>query len=327
MNGRPEERGAALLSVLLLVAVMAVLAAAGLEKLRLSTHLAANGAAIDQARAYSQAAEAIALVRIESLLESGAAVTTLAGGWHGRTVDLPLPGGRAQLRVTDGGNCFNLNSLVSGSAEGRTQANPVAAAQFKALMELIEIPPAVAQRIAAAASDWIDSDQVAQPGGAEDEYYGDLASPYLAANVPVQDVSELRAMAGVTPEIYERLRPWVCALPDHELSPINVNTLSPEQAPLFAMLLPGRLDLVTARKMLAQRPAQGYESLVRFWAVPALEALNPGQQVTEQTKLKTRWFTLDITIGLGRTELHETALVDGGLRPARLVRRQWGYPE
>lgn len=49
-----QERGAALLTVLLLVAVIAVLAATALEKLRLSTRLAANLIAIDQARGYAK---------------------------------------------------------------------------------------------------------------------------------------------------------------------------------------------------------------------------------------------------------------------------------
>jgi general secretion pathway protein K len=46
-----RERGAALLAVLLLVAVMGAIAASALEKLRYSTALATNGAALDQARA------------------------------------------------------------------------------------------------------------------------------------------------------------------------------------------------------------------------------------------------------------------------------------
>lgn len=324
---RDQERGAALLSVLLLVAVMAVLAVAALEKLKISTHLGANGAAMDQARFYLFAAESISMTRISDLMERDAAATTLAGGWNGRNVDLPLPGGRGMVRVRDGGNCFNLNSLARGEGDEPNISDPVAAGQFSALMEAIGIAPASARRIAAATADWIDSDQTPAASGAEDEYYGKLETPYLAANVPIQDTSELRSIAGVTPEIYERLRPWVCALPLSDLSPINVNTLSLEQAPLFAMLLPGKLDVVTARRMLAQRPPQGYGSLTRFWALPALEALNPGPLVTNQTTLKTRWFALDISVVLGSAELHEMALLDADRQPVRLVRRSWGYAE
>lgn len=328
---RKREEGAALLSVLLLVAVMAVLAAAALEKLRLSTHLAANGAAIDQARAYAHAAETLALMRITDLVERDPAKTTLAGGWHGRRTNLPIPGGLAAARVRDGGNCFNLNSVARdqigpGQAGTGATANPIAVAQFGALMQAIEIRPEIANRVAAALVDWVDADDMPSSGGAEDAYYRGLATPYLAANARLQDVSELRAVAGVTPELYARLRPWVCALPNNEPAPINVNTLLPEQAPLFAMLIPGKLDVQTARKMLAQRPADGYGSLSDFWALPALEALNPGPEVQNQTRLTTRWFALDITIELGSAELQETALIDAGMRPARLVSRQWGEP-
>ncbi len=49
MRVKPSERGAALLTGLLLVAVISVLAAGALEKLRLSTRLAQNGVAIEQA--------------------------------------------------------------------------------------------------------------------------------------------------------------------------------------------------------------------------------------------------------------------------------------
>ncbi|RJF92934.1 type II secretion system minor pseudopilin GspK [Sphingomonas cavernae] len=323
---RRGEEGAALLSVLLLVAVMAVLAAAALEKLRLSTHLAANGAAMDQARAFSHAAETLALMRITDLVERDAAKTTLAGGWNGQRTNLPIPGGIAEARVRDGGNCFNLNSVSRGQSATELAASPTGIGQFVALMEAIEIRPDVARRVAASLADWVDSDDVPGSDGAEDAYYQGLASPYLAANTRLYDVSELRAVAGVTPELYARLRPWVCALPNSELSPINVNTLLPEQAPLFAMLIPGQLNVQTARKMLAERPADGYGSLVDFWRRPALQALTPGQEVQSQTKLTTRWFALDITIELGSAELQETALIDGALKPARLVSRQWGDP-
>ena len=44
------ERGAALLTVLMLVSGIGVIAAASLERLKLQTHLSGNMAAIDQAR-------------------------------------------------------------------------------------------------------------------------------------------------------------------------------------------------------------------------------------------------------------------------------------
>jgi general secretion pathway protein K len=48
--------------------------------------------------------------------------------------------------------------------------------------------------------------------------------------------------------------------------------------------------------------------------------------VLEQTRIKTRWFALDLSIELAGAELRETALVDGLLAPAKLVRRAYGDP-
>src|SRR3546814_19972919 len=84
-----------------------------------------------------------------------------------------------------------------------------------------------------------------------------LQASYLPANRKMADVSELRAVRGVTPKIYARLKPWLCVLPVAEPVQLNVNTLAPAQAPLLAMLLPGKLGLADARAVLAARPAGG----------------------------------------------------------------------
>ncbi|MBB4641035.1 type II secretion system minor pseudopilin GspK [Rhizorhapis suberifaciens] len=319
---RRNEQGAALLTVLLLVAIMSVIAATALERLTIATKLAGNSSALDQARAYAFAAETISIVRIEDLIERDRARTTLEGDWQGRTNRLPLPGGIATARVVDGGNCFNLNSLVTGQNVEDLKVRPLGVRQFTALMEVLGIPPREAAGIAASAADWIDSDS--QPGGAEDNVYASLPQFYRTPNRMLLDASELRALAGVTPQIYATLRPWICALPTSDLSPINVNTLLPEQAPLFAMLLPGQLTIETARQMLAQRPPAGYGSLDAFWKLPAVAKLTPNAEVTAQTKLTSRFFRLDILVELGDAELTEQALIDAGEQPARLVIRQWG---
>ena len=137
--------------------------------------------------------------------------------------------------------------------------------------------------------------------------------------------SELRSVNGVTPAIYQTLRPWICALPTSDLSPINVNTLLPTQAPLFAMLLPGQITVDQARQMLAQRPADGYGNTVTFWGIPARQGISPAGDVNEQVKLVTRYFRVEILVNLGGTEVNETALIDAQLqKPARLVSREWG---
>lgn len=321
-----SERGAALLTVLLLVAVMAVIASNALERTRLSTRLAINAAAIDQARQYALAAESLATIRIADLRALDGARTTNAGDWNGRTVQLPIPGGLAAATLRDGGNCFNLNSVVSGTPESGLVANPAGVGQFIALMGLVGIDRNSAAQIAAALADWIDSDAIPVPGGAEDSHYAAAEPAYRTANGPVADISELRSLAGMTPEIYARLRPWICALPVNELSPININTLKPDQAILLAMLMPDQLQPEQARQLLARRPANGYASTVEFWSQPPLDRLRQGSVAAQQTRVKTDWFALDVEVELSDSNLRESALINATIEPANVVRRQWGEP-
>lgn len=320
----PRERGAALLTVLLLVAVMAVVSATAIERLTLATRLAASSASIDQARQYEIAAEALAMKRIVELKARGNGQTTLAGDWMGKPFTLPLPGGAATLTLTDSGNCFNVNSLVADSTVAASVQRPLASQQFVALMIALGIDAGQASRIAAGASDWIDADQTTSDLGAEDSAYTGASPGYRTPDKPMVDASELTGVAGVTPPIWRKLEPWVCALPTSDLSPINVNTLLPEQAPLLQMLLPARLSPAQARAHLAARPADGYGSINRFWSGVALAGAAPTGDVADQVKLDTRWFRLRTTIRLGDVTVTGDAIIDAERPPARVVARRWG---
>lgn len=321
---KDSEQGAALLTVLLLVAVMAVVAATALERLALATRMTGNGGAVDQGRAYADAGMEMARLRIADLTASNPAKITLAGGWMGTPQSIPVPGGVAIARVTDGGNCFNLNSVVSGETEANLKVRPIGVLQFQGLLEALGVNARQAQVAAASLADWIDTDSVPQPGGAEDESYAAMERPYRAANRMMVDASELRAVSGISPAIYDLAKPWICALPVTTLSPININTLLPQQAPLFAMLLPGQLSVAQARQLLAQRPADGYGSTVQFWAMPSLAGLSPDAEVGAQVKLTTGFFGVDVSVDVGGTQVVERALIDARESPARLVRRSWG---
>lgn len=318
MRGREGERGAALLTVLLLVAVIAVLAATALERLRLSTRLAANAVALDAARGYAYAAETLATQRVNALLQQARDRVALTGGWSGRPFGLPIPGGTATARVTDGGNCFNLNGLVSPGFEGSYTVNPTALQNFQRLMRLLRVPDGDA--IAAATVDWIDSDQDPQPGGAEDNAY----RGYRTAGTLMADVSELRAVKGVTPEAYKILRPWLCTLPIAQQSVLNVNTLLPEQGVLLAMLLPDTLGIGQAQAVLLRRPPGGYSTASQFWAQLASSGGQVEIGAQQQTATTTKWFALAIDVNNGGAELHEEGLIDARTLPVRLVARQWG---
>ncbi|WP_257543681.1 type II secretion system minor pseudopilin GspK [Sphingopyxis sp. DBS4] len=331
MRDEQRERGAALLAVLLLVAVMAVIAATALDRLMLATRIAGSAATVDQGRAYAFAAEQIALRRVASLVSRDPTRLTLEGGWLGRDFTLPLPGGEGRARLTDANNCFNLNSLVAEVTPGRLSQRSGAIAQFAALMKLVGIDDGQAQQIAGATADWIDSDSNEGPLGAEDNVYRGMQAHYLAANRKMVDISELRAVRGVTPKIYAQLKPWICVLPEADPVKLNVNTLAPEQAPLIAMLMPGELTVADARAALATRPAGGYGSSVRFWEARAFEGRKPPQDVAEQAGVNSRWLMLTTKVTMGDGVLTARSLIDAnggaagaGLASPLIVRRDWG---
>ena len=318
-----RERGAALLAVLLLVAVTGAIAAAAMEGLRLSRAVAANATALDQARFYADGAEQLALLGIDDQIGRSPTRTTLEGDWNGAVRQLALPdGATASLRVRDGGNCFNVNSVVEGEQQSALIRRPSGVAEFMGLIIAVGAGEADARRIAEAAADWVDTDNVPGPGGAEDEAYAQGPSPYRTANNFFAEPDELRALVGMTPELYRRLSPYLCALPTSDLSPINLNTLTPDQAPLLAMLAPGQLSLERARGVIAGRPAGGWGSQVEFWRLDTMRSLAVPLDIQLQPQLRTRWFALDLAVRVGESEYDESALADARIPPSQIVWRR-----
>lgn len=317
-----HERGAALLTVLLLVAVIAVLAAHGIDRLAGATKLTSNARELSQAKAYLIAAESIAMRSAEEIVRLSPGRTTNAGGWNGREQSFPVPGGIISAALRDGGNCFNINSVVSRE-QALLTPRPLGIDQFVRLMILLDIPDGDAMDIAVSVADWIDSDTDAAQRGAEDPYYQQRKNPYRTANAVLVDPSELRAIKGVTTDIYARLAPWVCVLPTTDLSPININTLRPEQAVLLAMLS-ANPDIVRARQFLGRRPETGYASVSAFWEQGFPASFGAPADVQKQVQLTTRWFRLDAQVEMQSALAEERALIDAARRPARLVHRQRG---
>lgn len=332
MKPRPDtmrEDGMALLTVLMLVAVMGALTAAALETINRSVRMAGNSRVAMQARYHALGAEMLALDRVAALVDMAGEKLTLAGGWNGREFVFPTPdkAGTVRVRVSDGGNCFNLNSVADGGSPATLSVRPRGVAQFTALLTGLGISDAEARRAAISLADWIDADSTPMPLGGEDEAYARLSPAYRAANTMLAEVSELRAVAGITPEIYEVVRPWVCALPTTELSPINVNTLAASQAPLLTMILPGRLTADAARQVMANRPANGWDDTLDFWEHPALAALTPSSEELEQVKLNSRWFSLEVDVDLAGYTLTETALLDVSRDRKEVAQRRWTVEE
>lgn len=317
MKRRPEREGMALLTVLLLVAVMSVVAVALLDDVRFSVRRATNAETGGQAQWLASGAELMARDRIRRLMQMDPTRTPLQPEWNGRRLDFPIDNGAISATVSDGQACFNLNSVVLGVGEDLV-ARPEGAAQFRALGRAVGLPDSRMRAITDALTDWLDADNVALPLGAEDGAYAGLSTPYRTAGVMMAEASELRAVKGVDEDVYRRLRPYVCALPTSQLSPLNVNTLSIEQAPLITMLTLGVVTPQQARAVLARRPRDGWANGEAFWGQPALSNFTPNEGTRAQAVVLTRFFRLRVDVDYGGARAVRTALLEA--RPDGAVR-------
>ncbi|MGE8360018.1 type II secretion system minor pseudopilin GspK [Pseudomonas sp.] len=288
-----RQRGMALITVLLVVAVVTVVSAGIIARQQVSIRSSANQLHVRQAWHYALGGETLAKAILRRDLQQGdprAPVDHLGEPWARPQDSFALDeGGELLLRISDPSGRFNLNSLVR-----QGQVNEAAVAQFRRLLLILQIETPYAERLV----DWLDADQEPSGGfGAEDNQYLLLAPPYRAANRRLADVSELRLLLEMTEADYQRLLPFVTALPAD--ATLNVNTAS---AWVLASLADG-IPLSTAQGLVAARGGQGYPD------VPTFLAQLPGLQVRSQAlAVGSQYFqaTSEVTVGDRRQVLRST---------------------
>jgi general secretion pathway protein K len=199
------QRGVALITAVLIVALATILAVNVIYRGMLDQRRAGTLFALDQAFEVALGAEAWAadvLQRDEQESQND----NFTENWARPLPPLPIEGGTVAGRLEDLQGRFNLNNLVF--ADGTT--NPAAVLQLARILTWLELEPSWATMMA----DWIDEDtQPGFPDGAEDTVYTGQDPPYLAANMPITRASELLSLPGFGPERYAKLKPYVTALP------------------------------------------------------------------------------------------------------------------
>ncbi|HET7586897.1 MAG TPA: type II secretion system minor pseudopilin GspK [Gammaproteobacteria bacterium] len=288
-----HERGVAVLVALVVLAIAASLSTAMLWDRNLDVHRTANILHLDQAREYLLGAADWA----EQILRRDAQhsqTDSLGENWATQLPALPVQGGALTGELIDLQGLFNVNSLVA--ANGKT--NPEALAQFERLLAVLQINPAIASAVA----DWIDVDAAPhRPAGAEDGYYAGLEVPYLAANQPLASVSELLLIKGITYPVYQRLLPFVAALPATNLR-ININTAP---WPVIASLAKG-ITPAEAQSIVAQRGPNGFQSVAQF------QSLLAERVTTGAIGLASSYFRLISTAQIGSSSLTMYSLLQRG---------------
>jgi len=304
MTAINRQRGVAIITALLIVAIATTISISISTRLQLDVRRTGNVIAGDQAYLYTLAAESWSK-RILKQDRKDSEIDHLGEDWAIELPPLPVEGGYIQGRLTDLQSCFNINSLLDTSADTGTGTNTnLARTRLERLLTNLKIDKAGAQAII----DWIDSDlQTTIPDGAEDVYYMNLDQPYRTANTPLQSISELRLIKGFEdPLVYATVLPHVCAFGVN--TPININTATAE----VLRSLADDLTDSDIEQIIEQRNETAFNNIGEFTSFSNLKEKIGS---TEGLSVDTEYFMLqtESTIGqvrvLGYSIIHRS--IDG----------------
>jgi general secretion pathway protein K len=255
-----------------------------IERKRTTSILAA-----EQAYQFAMGAEALAGNVLTQDAQSGAQQDTLTEPWAQAPQPIPLrppndpegePMGMLEGSLEDQSGRFNINNLLKVGQDGKTP-DPEALDLFTRLLQSLDIDPKWAQK----AQDWLDA------------VYNSQNPPYLTANWPALSTSELLSLPGFGAEQFQKLAPFITALPIHDAR-INTCTAS------------GRLlDILTKEYQYTDNP----DILIKgrktgsgcFPDMKTLEnTLDPSRLKVfrEEASEKSDYFRLTTRVTLGSTE-------------------------
>lgn len=253
MNDWRQQRGVALITVMVMFVVFVSLAAYLADAQQRAIMRTARVVESGQAHWVGASVEALAIRALAADRKDDKDEQTPVDDdqeeWRQTLVSVPV--GRATVSgdLDDLSGRININSVIG--AQGQFQRDRL----IKLFVELgipgdqgFDAPETLVARIV----DWVDSDDEPQAGGAESSVYALKDPPYLPANQPMMHLSELGLVDGFRGEWVQRLEPYVVAIPDVSARE-NINF-----SPLQVLQTVPQLN---ANAVIEGRSDGGYESV------------------------------------------------------------------
>jgi len=284
---RRGERGVALITALLVVALATVAAVTVASRQELDIRRTSNLLAADQAYAYALGVETWVQVILERDAEESE-IDHLGEDWASIIPPIAVEGGQLVGRIEDLQGRFNLNNLI----ENGEPSNPHVK-QFERLLDALSLD----QELATALLDWMDENIESRfPDGAEDDDYLNGEPAYRAANQNLVSISELRLVKGFDAAAVNKLTPHVAVIGTR--TSINVNTAT---IPVLQSLADD-LSATDAESITEDRAEEGFTGLEEFLQHPALAGREVDQSMLT---LDSSYFLLhgEIEIGNARTRI------------------------
>ena len=239
-------------------------------------------------------------------------------------INLPLERGNLEANIVDMGQCFNLNSLISISPTGEESANQENLGFFKNLMRSLFIQDQKIEEISPAVIDWLDKDFFPDSYlGVEDDYYKNEKPSRLTSNQFFFDITELRDVKGMTEEIFQKLKPYICAFNSVETK-ININSLNPFYPNILVALSSNTLSDLEARNILNNKPLGGYSSVSDFLNQQEIKTAFSSKFSKSNLTLETKYFILNTNIKIDDKDFHLKSHIFMLNESPKIIRRKFG---
>jgi general secretion pathway protein K len=139
----------------------------------------------------------------------------LTEDWAKSYPPIPVDGGFVKVLIEDEDAKINVNKLVMGDGKLHPNIHTALSNIFESLEVDLEILDAII--------DWIDPND---EGESENHYYGSLDPPYACKDGPLDTLSELLMVKGVTDEVYGKISKYLTIYSKD--GKININTVGKE---------------------------------------------------------------------------------------------------
>jgi general secretion pathway protein K len=212
---RTRERGVALITAVLIVALATILAVNVATKGYMDQRRSMTMFGMDQAFEIGIGGEQLAAEALMKSYNENKTETNPSQYWALRQPALPIDErGSVEGFIEDMQGRFNLNLLADPDPLKRARYIK----QFQLLLKLAQIDGDWATKVA----DWIDTDTITMQDGAEENVYSAQNPPYHAANMAITRASEILAIVDFGIDNYRKLEPFITALPPDQA--INICT-------------------------------------------------------------------------------------------------------
>lgn len=263
-----KQKGIALITILVMVALATILAATIAQRQKFTAENTAYLMRQNQSLWYAKSAETFFSELLVEDAENAGDVDYLQENWAKPMPAFPVEDGYVTGQLYDESGKFNLNSLVDDSG----QVNVAAKEWFERLL----MNAGLNAQLSEAVIDWQDADnETLGPMGAEESYYRGLRNAYLPANSKFHAVEELKMVRGFEGEKYLQIAPYVSAITVTDAK-VNINT-----APAIVLAsLAESLDVKTVEAVLEQRQ----QNMEHFSNVDELWSLEPFSQAKNENQ-------------------------------------------